>query len=262
LPRAVGTRLRLYPHGIFTARHGGAMVAMRLASFTKEDDITHSDAVAPVSEAEGAAVSVEWIVDESSASCGCGRVVVHHRRKQDASGPAQPPVKPYRVLWLWGSGVTSNEGETRALQTVLRSAHMSERVEVSAGWKEREQLADSYPPPFPASSTDEVGEQRWLAEAFLASGALKLSIARTDVYHPWSHAPAYREPESGPMHVKPYHYRDVARTVNGQPVLRWAEGEDAYRVRGLQPQQLFEPHRPGGCTQVFTDLPVSERPPA
>jgi hypothetical protein len=165
------------------------------------------------------------------------------------------------VLWLWGSGVAANENETRALQAVLRSAHISERVEASADWSERSQPRDSYPAPWPAHSTAPVGEQRWVAEAHLASGALKLSVSRTDVYCPWSHAPQYREPDSGPLHSKPYYSRDVHRTVNDQPILVWSEGEDAYRVHGLQPAQIFEPHRPGGCTRVFTDLPVTDRPP-
>jgi len=168
------------------------------------------------------------------------------------------------VAWLWGSGVTATTEEARALDTLLRQAHISERVNAGSvgnpafGWQERTQPRTDYPQGWPVDTYTPVGSQRWELEAHLGSGALALAVDRTDVYQPFAHAQEYKLPASGPQHTRPFFHTAVRRTVNGQPILQWNEGEDAYRVRGFAPDQIFEPHRAGGCKQVFTEQPVSD----
>jgi hypothetical protein len=256
LPRAVGSCMRLPPSAIISVRHGGASVAVRMVSMTTDDGIVHSDRIAAESSLPPTGCqpySVMWIVDASSVLAGCGRVVVHHRHKGAAGAP-----KPYRMAWLWGGGAAASEEEARVLAHVLRSAHIAERVEATPDWQERNQPRDRYPEPLALSSTHNVGSQRWSLEAHLAGGGLKLAVQRTDVYLPWKNAPIYKEPQSGPLHQCPYFSSDVSRTVNDQAQLQWAQGEDSFRARKYEHDQIFEPHRQGKC-KVFAQQPVMER---
>lgn len=260
LPRAVGTRVRLPPTAIFTVRHVGACIGVRLGPFTCDDHIPHSDKIEPISEVEAGievgrnAWSVTWVVDASSVLTGCGRVVVHHRHKNEA---APVPPKPFRCSWLWGSGHTATDAEHRSLASLLRQSQLDESFTATPDWSPDNQPLKTYPAPHPACSSHEMGSQTWSIDAYLPSGKLKLSVRRKDVYQPHGHAPAYKLPPQGPMHASPYYIKDIQRRVNDDPILDWSEGEDSYRVRSYAAEQLFEPHRSGACNQVVKQ-PVAE----
>jgi hypothetical protein len=228
LPMTSGTNLAIPDtQRTFTIRHGSGAIVVRLVS-TDQSDIS----------------SVTWQVSPDSISCGAGRIVVNHR-KQDSS----TPVKPFKVVWLLGSGKFTSASELTALQALIQNAPVQQSLTTVSGvWDESNQPYLSYPAGSPAAPVNEVGGRRWTVSATV--GNLRLGVDRTDVYLPWNNSPVYAQPGKGPLNIAPYYAKNVRRTVNDQDILQWGTGQDPYRTAIVQESDVFAPHCADGAKQV------------
>jgi len=230
LPLVSGTKVTIpADHMVFTVQHGNAAIVVRIASFDRSDD-----------------VAVVWQVDDASISCGVGRVTITHR----AAGTGTP-LKPFKVVWLFGSGTFASQSELTALRDIIYYAPVLQTTAVAEGvWDERNQPANgSYPTGSPAAPIGEVGSRRWTVNATI--GQLRLGVDRTDVYLPWRQSPMYSLPRKSPLHAAPYFSRNVTRSVNGRKILEWVAGEDPYRTLRVADNEVFAPHRANYAAPMF-----------
>jgi hypothetical protein len=221
LPKVAGTRVSIpLSQATVTIRHGSTAIVVRLVSADSSD-----------------ALNITWQVDDASISTGTGRIVVNHRLA--GSGTS---IKPYKVIWLFGSGVYGVDTELYALQRLIQNAPVEQQTTVIDGdWDETNQPHRNYPVNSPAAPINEVGSRRWMVTATI--GNLKLGVNRTDVYLPWNNSPVYAQPRSNPLHKSPYYSKNIDRLINDRPMFDWSASEDPYRMAVLKESEVFAPHR-------------------
>ena len=221
LSKVAGTKLSIpLDQATVTVRHGSTAIVVRLVSADSSDPL-----------------NITWQVDPASISTGTGRIVVNHR--STGSGTA---VRPYKVVWLFGSGTYSVDTELYALQRLIQNAPVQQDVTITDGvWNENNQPPRNYPANSPAAPINEVGSRRWTVTATI--GNLKLGVNRTDVYLPWNNSPVYAQPRSNPLHKGPYYSKNVDRLVNDRAMFDWSAAEDPYRMAPLKENEVFAPHR-------------------
>jgi len=227
LPMTVGSKVELTNDQLtFVVRHGNTAIVIRLVS----SDRTASS-------------TVFWQVTPESIACGCGHVVFQHRGTN--SGDL---VKPFKVVWLMGSGTFDSPTELEALKKLIQDAPVQQTLDASGVWDETNQPPASYPVGSPAAPIGEVGARRWSVNATIAG--LNLGVSRTDVYLPWGNSPVYAAPVKGPLYAPPYYSRNVSRTVQNREILQWRVDEDPFRLLPIQEAKIFAPHRVNGEKQV------------
>jgi len=214
---------------IVSARQGTAGVVLRLLYYE---------------ELQGDPLTVKWVVDSDSLSCGCGRLSLIHRSAQSST-----KITPLRMAWLLSAGSCPDDASFRGLVQRSKEALYSKEETTSGVWDPQNQPHDRYPDNNPSAPTGEVGSLRWISKVVLKG--LTLTVDRTDVYLPWNNSPVYRTPYYAPLYALPYYLKNLSRQVNGEEIMVWDKAE-AYRSSLLG--EVFAPHLDKGAVLKESEM--------